>query len=113
MDNINFVTSQIIRGCQSRSVTVNETLAAFMARARVVESPELYHMDKNLTDDDISELIKECVNRLCARDSPPLQTIRAQVAFEEEYQHSVDTVQRKENTKDAKLNEIFMEIESV
>ena len=113
MDNINFVTSSIIKDCQSKNVAVSETLAAFMARARVLEDQKLYHMNKTLSDEDVTALIEKCVARLCERDSPPLKTIQSQVAFEEEYQHQMDTVQRKLNTKDAKLAEIFKEIELV
>eukprot|EP01052_Picozoa_sp_SAG31_P024740 SAG31_NODE_2125_length_6396_cov_10.043036_3_plen_624_part_00 len=113
MDNINFVTSSIVKECHGKSVEVSETLAAFMARARVLEDQKLYHMDKTLSDEDVTALIETCVTRLCERDSPPLKTIQAQVAFEEEYQRQMDAVQRKLNTKDAKLVEIFRDIELV
>ena len=58
MDNINHVTAAVIRRCAEKKVSVTETLAAFVARARVLEAPQLYHMDKKLTDEDISELIQ-------------------------------------------------------
>eukprot|EP01047_Picozoa_sp_COSAG01_P001685 COSAG01_NODE_39_length_33243_cov_28.298558_31_plen_434_part_00 len=113
MDNINHVTASVIRGCAGKNVVVTETLAAFVARARVLEAPEIYHLDKKLTDADVGELIQECIQRLCQRDSPPLKTVQLQVAFEEEYQRQQHASERATTAKNARLSEIFREIEAV
>lgn len=54
-----------------------------------------------------------CVERLCARDSPQLKTIQLQVKFEEEYHGQLSATERTANTKNARLTEIFKEIEGV
>ena len=53
------------------------------------------------------------MERLCARDSPQLKTIQLQVKFEEEYHSQLSAIERTANTKNARLTEIFKEIEGV
>ena len=112
-DNINFVTTAVIRGCQEKNVETTEVLAAFVARARVLEAPELFQPDKKLNEEDVNGLIATCVERLCARDSPQLKTIELQVQFEQEYQRQRNAIERAANIKNARLSEIFKEIEGV
>ena len=58
MDNINYVVSAVIRGCQEKNVQTTEVMAAFVARARVLEAPELYHPNASMKDEDVAELVK-------------------------------------------------------
>ena len=76
MDNINFVTSSIIKDCQSKNVAVSETLAAFMARARVLEDQKLYHMTKTLSDEDVTALIEKCSHHLESGEDPPKEVCK-------------------------------------
>jgi hypothetical protein len=57
-DNINYVVTAVIRGCQDKNVETTEVMAAFVARARVLEAPELYHPNASLKEDDVNELVK-------------------------------------------------------
>ena len=57
--------------------------------------------------------LQTCVERLCAKDSPQLKTIQLQVNFEEEYHSQLNVIERAANTKNARLTEIFKEIEGV
>ena len=57
-DNINYVVTAVIRGCQDKNVETTEVRAAFVARARVLEAPELYHPNASLKEDDVNELVK-------------------------------------------------------
>eukprot|EP01043_Picozoa_sp_COSAG02_P077083 COSAG02_NODE_16702_length_1062_cov_3.147287_1_plen_102_part_00 len=68
MDNINYVVSAVIRGCQEKNVATTEVMAAFVARARVLEAPELYHPNASMKDEDVSDL----VNVRLRRASTPL-----------------------------------------
>ena len=88
MDNINYVTMTIIRQCAEKNVHVTETLAAFVARARVLEAPQIYHMDKQLAEEDVGELIQ--VGRIRALVNAALNpprvglrgsTLRTRLAF--------------------------------
>lgn len=65
-DNINYVTTAVIRGCQEKNVETTETMAAFVARARVLEAPELFHANASMTEGDVNELVKVCA----AHDQP-------------------------------------------
>ncbi len=57
--------------------------------------------------------LQTCVERLCAKDSPQLKTVQLQVNFEEEYHRQLNAAERTANTKNARLTEIFKEIEGV
>jgi len=56
-DNINYVTTAVIRGCQEKNVATTETMAAFVARARVLEAPEIFHANASMTEGDVNELV--------------------------------------------------------
>ena len=63
MDNINYVVSAVIRGCQEKNVDTTEVMAAFVARARVLEAPELYHPNASMKDEDVSDLVNVSLHR--------------------------------------------------
>ena len=63
MDNINYVVSAVIRGCQEKNVATTEVMAAFVARARVLEAPELYHPNASMKDEDVADLVKVSLRR--------------------------------------------------
>ena len=50
---------------------------------------------------------------MCARDSPSLRTIQLQVSFEESFHKQQGTIDRTSATKEARLGEIFEEIQQV
>ena len=64
MDNINYVVTAVIRGCQEKNVQTTEVMAAFVARARVLEAPELYHPNASMKDEDVAELVKVSPHRV-------------------------------------------------
>ena len=68
--------------CRVRSVQVSDTLSAFMARAVVLENASKFPLDKELNESDVQELIKMACERLCEEDSPPLETVKMQVALD-------------------------------
>ena len=50
----------------------SDTLAAFMARAVVLENTAQFRLDKELNENDVQELIKLSTERLVEQDSPSL-----------------------------------------
>ena len=82
MEAIRRIVQEIKFICRVRSVQVSDTLSAFMARAVVLENASKFPLDKELNESDVQELIKMACERLCEEDSPPLETIKMQVALD-------------------------------
>ena len=61
---------------------VNPTLAAFIARAVVLENATQFPLDKELNEKDVKDLIKLSTERLLESDSPSLETVKMQVGFD-------------------------------
>ncbi len=76
MEGIQRVVSDLVRTCREKKIDVSETLAAFMARAVILDRPEQFTPDKPLNAEDIEALIEICVERLGQADSPDLETVR-------------------------------------
>jgi len=60
MEGIQRVVSDIVQECRVKNVECSETLAAFMARAVILDRPERFTPDKPLNDGDIKALIDIC-----------------------------------------------------
>ena len=82
MEAIRRIVQEIKFICRVRSVQVSDTLSAFMARAVVLENAAKFPLDKELNESDVQELIKMACERLCEEDSPPLETVKMQVALD-------------------------------
>jgi len=82
MEAIRRIVQEIIFICRVRNVQVSDTLSAFMARAVVLENADKFPLDKELNESDVQELIKMACERLCEEDSPPLETVKMQVALD-------------------------------
>jgi len=111
--SINATIQSITKECSARHVDASPTLVAFMTRAAVLEKPEIYHADAQLKEEDVAALVAVCVERLCARDSPSLQTVRLQVRYEEEHLRQDEKSGRSRRKREDKLAHIFNEIQSV
>ena len=48
----------------------------------VLENAAKFPLDKELNESDVQELIKMACERLCEEDSPPLETVKMQVAID-------------------------------
>ena len=82
MEAIRRIVQEIVFICRVRNVQVSDTLSAFMARAVVLENADKFPLDKELNESDVQELIKMACERLCEADSPPLETVKMQVALD-------------------------------
>ena len=81
MEAIRRIVQEIVFMCRVRNVQVSDTLAAFMARAVVLENTAQFRLDKELNENDVQELIKLSTERLVEQDSPSLETVKMQVGF--------------------------------
>ena len=82
MEAIRRIVQEIVFMCRVRNVQVSDTLAAFMARAVVLENTAQFPLDKELNENDVQELIKLSTERLVEQDSPSLETVKMQVGFD-------------------------------
>ena len=78
MEGIQRVVTDMVRACREQNLEVSETLAAFMARAVILDRPERFTPDKPLDEEDVKALIDICVDRLKQQDSPDLETVGVQ-----------------------------------
>mmetsp|Transcript_38761 Transcript_38761/g.51075 ORF Transcript_38761/g.51075 Transcript_38761/m.51075 type:complete len:685 (-) Transcript_38761:228-2282(-) len=107
MDEISDVIQEIVKGCAAEGVNVSELLAAFVCRT-IIESSDsqvadekggkpVFSLDRQLVGDDINELINRCIERLLEQDSPSLETVKMQVAFDSSYlQQEEKTTKKKQ-----------------
>ncbi len=82
MDEIEEVVAEIVNGCRAHKLEVSELLAAFVARTVLEGDSVAFALDKDLTDDDVNSVINLSVTRLLEKDSPKLETVKMQVAFD-------------------------------
>ena len=113
MDEIAQVVSETVAQCRDQGKVVSETLAAFVARAVIYDHPERFQLDKELREDDVRDLIRACVDRLIEKDSPSLETVTMQVAFDEAYVSAEEELQQEQVVREAKLSELRDSIVSV
>lgn len=110
MEGIQRVVSDMVRACREKKIEVSETLAAFMARAVILDRPERFTPDKPLNEEDIKALIEICVERLGQTDSPDLQTVRLQVAYDTQYFTECSNVEKANLARQKQSEDILSDI---
>ena len=113
MDDIGRVVAETVDRCRDEGKSVSDTLAAFVARAVIYDNPERFQLDKELQEKDVVDLIGMCVDRLLERDSPSLETITMQVAFDEGYVTAEEKLQTEQAVRGNKLNDLQTSIVTV
>lgn len=106
MDEIRATVNDIVAHCKAKGVAVSETLAAFVARTVINENTSQFRMDKDMTEDDMQELVRLSVERMSEVDSPSLETIKMQVAFDTAYVQNEEKIEKAKNIKDSQLKEM-------
>ena len=110
MEAIRRIVQEIKFICRVRSVQVSDTLSAFMARAVVLENASKFPLDKELNESDVQELIKMACERLCEEDSPPLETIKMQVALDAARLQEGELVEQQQEERERKENKLIEEV---
>jgi hypothetical protein len=106
MDEIRATVNEIVAQCKAKEVAVSETLAAFVARTVINENTSQFRMDKDMTEDDMQELVRLSVERMSEVDSPSLETIKMQVAFDTAYVQNEEKIEKAKTIKDTQLKEM-------
>eukprot|EP00656_Telonema_subtile_P007521 TRINITY_DN13528_c0_g1_i2.p1 TRINITY_DN13528_c0_g1~~TRINITY_DN13528_c0_g1_i2.p1 ORF type:complete len:444 (-),score=119.86 TRINITY_DN13528_c0_g1_i2:113-1444(-) len=110
MEGIQRVVSDLVRTCREKKIDVSETLAAFMARAVILDRPEQFTPDKPLNAEDIEALIEICVERLGQADSPDLETVRLQVAYDTQYFTECNNIEKANLARENQCDDILTDI---
>ena len=63
-------------------------------------------MDKDMTEDDMPERVRLSVARMSEVDSPSLETIKMQVAFDTAYVQNEEKIEKAKTIKDTQLKEM-------
>ena len=79
MVNLQSVVDEIVARCGTRGEAATPTLAAFVVRAIIMGNPSTFQMDKDLTADEVENLVTLCVNKICSNNDPAIDTIKLQV----------------------------------
>ena len=101
MEAIQRIVREIVFMCRVRNVPVSDTLAAFMARAVVLENATQFPLDKELNENDVQDLVKMATERLLMKDSPSLEMVKMQVGFDTASAKEVETLGRTKEKLDA------------
>ena len=105
-----FAVEAIVRQCAENGVAVSETLAAFVARTVVNENATQFRMDVEMTEDDQREMVALAVERLLQQDSPSIETVKMQVAFDTAYVQHENALDKADKSKQAQLKDIVRTI---
>mmetsp|Transcript_58570 Transcript_58570/g.137604 ORF Transcript_58570/g.137604 Transcript_58570/m.137604 type:complete len:640 (-) Transcript_58570:336-2255(-) len=110
MDEIQKIVFEIADRCARRKVPVTDMLAAFVAKAVILESPEKFQLDRALSASDVEELVTLAVERLSQEDDPSLETLRMQVSFDSAYVQRQESLEKDRATRKRGYNIIEQSI---
>ena len=96
--------------CRVRNVQVSDTLAAFIARAVVLENSSQFPLDKELNEGDVQELIRLSTERLVETDSPSLETVKMQVSFDSARMLESEKLDRARLARDTRETSFIREV---
>ncbi|KAL5032977.1 hypothetical protein BDV3_001497 [Batrachochytrium dendrobatidis] len=98
------IRSQII------STHVSETLAAFFIRAVVLDPKNAFHIEKELSRDEVSRLIDLCVEKIVSENDPIQETVKMQVYFDTNFPAQDDFLHREKLTRIESCSNMLREI---
>lgn len=103
MANIQNVVKNIQAACKVRNEDVSSELAAFIARTVIFDNADKFVLSGQLSKQLLNELVAMSTDRLCEKESPSLETVKMQVAFDSTYGKRL--IQKQENSR-AKLRKL-------
>ena len=106
MANIQKVVESIQEECSVRKNEVPRELAAFVARTVIFDNADKFVLSGQLSKPMLTELVHLSADRLCEKDSPSLETIKMQVAFDTTYGQRLVDNQESSRAKLRKLSNL-------
>ncbi|KAL7387741.1 hypothetical protein ABVT39_000076 [Epinephelus coioides] len=107
---IKSIIRRIVQECAERGQAVSDTLVAFMAKAVVLDPRNGFHVDRTLTKQDIQNLEELCLDKLMAKCSPSLDTIKMQVYFDMNYTSRREFFEEIHQVVESRLSAVSREI---
>jgi len=104
------IIREIVQECSTRGQSVSETLVAFTVKSIVLDPDNQFHVDRQLTKDDVQKLIKLCVDKLLDVMSPSLDTIKMQVYFDMNYTSRSEFLDEHRRVLESRLQPVIREI---
>ena len=81
MEKIEIVVRNIINKCGEANVACSEYLAAFVAHTIVRANSVSFALNKEICEDGLQEVTQRSVQKIIEEDSPAMDTIKMQVAY--------------------------------
>ncbi|KAI9095273.1 hypothetical protein DFS34DRAFT_662809 [Phlyctochytrium arcticum] len=94
-------------------VHVTETVAAFIVRAVVLDPRNSFRIEEELGRDEVERLIKICVDRITAPDSPVIEAVKMQVYFDTNFPAQSDFLHKEKISKTQACAPLLREIVDV
>ncbi|XP_055728956.1 cilia- and flagella-associated protein 206-like isoform X1 [Salvelinus fontinalis] len=104
------IIREIAQECDGKGHAVSETLVAFMVKAVVLDSRNLFNVDRTLTKQDVRKLVELCVDKLMDQGSPALDTIKMQVYFDMNYTSRREFIEEHQRVLQSRLVPVSREI---
>eukprot|EP00026_Physarum_polycephalum_P003139 Phypoly_transcript_03148.p1 GENE.Phypoly_transcript_03148~~Phypoly_transcript_03148.p1 ORF type:complete len:618 (+),score=99.88 Phypoly_transcript_03148:604-2457(+) len=76
------VLQSLVEHCLNSGVQVSNALAAIVLRSTILQNTNGMQLEAALKKSNLQVVVKVCVERLIAKNSPSLETIKQQMAFE-------------------------------
>ena len=100
------IPDSLVCASSRRGQRVPAVLAAYIARVILEANPAQFSPDAELSADDVDELIRLAIARLCETDAPALETIKMQVAFDSTYVRFEEELDAAKKARDDKKREL-------
>ncbi|ORY53172.1 hypothetical protein BCR33DRAFT_711519, partial [Rhizoclosmatium globosum] len=93
--------------------SMSDTLAAFFVRAVVLDPRNEFHIERELSKEDVERLINLCVEKITCTNDAVCETIKMQVYFDSIFPAQADYLHREKMTRIANCSTILREITEV
>lgn len=107
---IKTIIREIIEKCAAQGHSLSESLVAFMVKAVVIDPTNGLSVERPLTDNDIQELITNCVRLLTDKKSCSLETVKMQVFFDMNYTNREEMLEEHSIVTHRRLSPMCREI---
>eukprot|EP00003_Mantamonas_plastica_P022270 TRINITY_DN374_c2_g2_i3.p1 TRINITY_DN374_c2_g2~~TRINITY_DN374_c2_g2_i3.p1 ORF type:complete len:718 (-),score=211.88 TRINITY_DN374_c2_g2_i3:77-1978(-) len=92
--------------CFHEGQLITDTLAVFIMKTVVLENSDIFSLDEPMDEEELDNFVSLCVDKLIEQDSPALETIKMQIAFE-------TSSQEQEELREQKKKDFFSKTEKM
>ena len=103
-DDMEEIVTQIVERCKG---TVSRALVTFVTRVVIENDPIRYPPESELDPEAVEALIATTVDRISEKDSPAMETIKMQVAFDSLFVEYVGKLEAQRKERDSERRELI------